>query len=342
MIVGNEPIKLRTSRVIWITWENQRRSVELASALGAKLFLLAQSSSDIPNRALRYTWLSLKTLRAIWSASPRLVFAQNPSLFLAALLCVTRKLLNFKLIVDRHSSFKFDKSGSFKWKLFHAVSWFTIRNADLTVVTNAFLAGVVRDNGGRPFVLQDKLPTLTTGRASKLPNLCNAVMICGFGEDEPVLEMIEAARNLPLGWHLSITGKPSAYIQAWLKENVLPEQVEFCGFLPERDYQTLLRSADLLITLTRNEHTLNCGAYEATTLGKPMVLSNTRAIREYFNKGAEYCNPNSDSISAALLRATQNKSRLADEATLLRSELNSSWLHKFADLVDTANALIAK
>jgi len=323
---------------IWITWERQRRSIELANAVGAKLFVLAESSSVISSRLLRYVWLSFKTFRVLLRESPSVVFAQNPSIFLAALLSTVKDVFGFKLIVDRHSNFKFDKTKGLKWKTFHLFSRYTIRRADLTIVTNEYLAGVVESAGGRPFVLQDKLPDLHLAQERRL-EAATLVLVSGFGADEPILEVLEAARSLPDGWQLLITGNSKRFLETRLNGCKVPDNVSFCGFLSEEDYQSTLRSADLLMVLTKNDHTLTCGAYEAVALGKPSVLSNTEAIRGYFTKGAEYCDPSPESISGACLRAIENREQLAQQSVLLRSELQRSWPRTFAGLIEYVSGL---
>ena len=59
------------------------------------------------------------------------------------------------------------------------------------------------------------------------------------------------------------------------------------GYLPDDEYIALLKSADVIIVLTSQDHTLTCGSYESIVLGKPMVLTDTEAIKNHFNKGSE-------------------------------------------------------
>ena len=63
-------------------------------------------------------------------------------------------------------------------------------------------------------------------------------------------------------------------------------------FLPvtcqKDEYVSMLYSVDATIDLTNRENCLVCGAYESVAAGKPMILSKTQALMEYFNKGAVY------------------------------------------------------
>jgi glycosyltransferase involved in cell wall biosynthesis len=324
---------------IWITWERQRRSIELSEALDARLYVLAESSGDIPNRLLRYARLSAKTIRAIRENKPQVVFVQNPSICLAVLTCLLKNIFNYTLVVDRHSNFKFDKPLTIKWRLFHWLSRYTLRTADLTIITNPYLAQVVEAAGGTPFILQDKLPTLDLGKSQPSAGVDNIVFVSSFGGDEPTLEVIAAAKELPSGWRLGITGNARKFIKNKPADCIVPDNVDFLGFLAEDAYQSALGSAELILVLTNNDHTLTCGAYEAVTLGKPMVLSDTRAIRDYFVKGAEYCKTDAGSISQALLKAIENRDRLQAESIELKTELETSWQLEFQKLMDIVSTL---
>src|SRR5690606_11646171 len=100
MFRENEKIKAS----YWITWEDHRRSRELASAIGAEYVCLLHSG----DRYIRYPILSLKTIIFLFKTKPTLVFCQNPSIVLNTLLCLMRLIFRFGLITDRHSNFKFD------------------------------------------------------------------------------------------------------------------------------------------------------------------------------------------------------------------------------------------
>jgi len=71
---------------IWITWEKQRRSIELAKAFAAKLYVFILPEEGFLNSFYRYCLLSLKTTRTIVRIKPRVVFSQNTSIILASLL----------------------------------------------------------------------------------------------------------------------------------------------------------------------------------------------------------------------------------------------------------------
>lgn len=318
---------------IWITWERQRRSIELSKEFQTKLFEMPDMSSPY----LRYLALSLKTLLVLVRESPKTVFAQNPSLILAFLLCCVKKIFKFRLVIDRHSNFKFDKNQkALKWRLFNFISNFTIRKADLTIVTNDYLLSYINKLGGNGYVLQDKLPELNLGSKKKLQGGKNVVFVSSFSDDEPLEEVIGAFRLLGKDWYLYITGKKRNSKQI---PNKLSPNIILTGYLPDRDYQSLLLSCDVVLVLTKQEHTLTCGAYECVYLRKPFVASSTDAITKYFSKGVVYCEANRESIYHAIRRLILENDNLEREIKILKDDLIYDWKKRFNNLVYKINGL---
>lgn len=315
---------------IWITWEDHRRSRELAKAFGSKYMCLIHDGHML----VRYFVLSMKTLNLILKVRPKVVFCQNPSIVLNFLLVIFKKIFNYKLIVDRHSNFKFrfQNSKNPKWLLFNYLSKVTLKKSDLIIVTNEFLRSYVESLGGKAAVLEDKLPHLNYIGTTKLEGQVNFVFISTFSDDEPIIEIAEAAQNLPDFIKIYITGNYRKYRKLDLLNKINKGNLIFTGFLPETNYQSLLNSADIIVVITDQEHTLTCGAYEAVELEKPMVLSNTSCIKNYFNKGAIYSTPTSEGLASSLLAAIEKRTILEQEVTTLKSELIQDWNLKFAKL----------
>jgi len=323
--------------MLWITWENHRRSNELSKALGVQLFTLLYRGSYLE----KVLFLSLKTAALLLRLRPRRVIAQNPSMVLSALLCFLKPFFGYKVIVDRHSNFKFETQDSpkLKYRVFHYLSRYTVRKADLTIVTNEFLKGIVQKWGGRGFVLQDKLPELPYGEAkpSQLIGRHNITYICSFSDDEPVDEVLEAARSLDKSIVMHVTGNPREYLSR-VKDGI-PENVVFTGFLPERDYQSLLGASDAIVALTRDEHLLLCGAYEAISLGKPLILSDTNCLRGYFTGGPLFTTNKSLDIAKALRHVVEEKVGIAGRIRLLRGRLMGRWGLSFTELAALVRGL---
>ena len=83
---------------LWIAWESQRRSIELARKFNCVLYIFEYEGY------LRYPKCILKTLLILKKLKPEILFVQNPSMVLAALACSYKILSGVFLVVDRHSN----------------------------------------------------------------------------------------------------------------------------------------------------------------------------------------------------------------------------------------------
>jgi glycosyltransferase involved in cell wall biosynthesis len=149
--------------------------------------------------------------------------------------------------------------------------------------------------------------------------------VCSFARDEPYLAVLEASRLIDPEIGIYITGDPRARLdlRAW------PDHVVFCGRVPWERYDQLLRSVNGVIDLTTREHCLVCGAYEAVTAGKPMILSRTGTLMSYFNRGAVFTDNQASSsphsICRAIVELRSREAELQAEVAILRRELTQDW-----------------
>lgn len=321
---------------IWITWESQRRTNELSKALDIPLFKFINTN----NRIIRYFILSCKTIKTLYAAKPKKVIVQNPSIVLAFLVCALKKFFDYKVIVDRHSNFHVPalKSKKIKTWLFLFFSTYSIRNAELTIITNLYLKTLVETLGGTGFVLQDKLPMLTQSSSLPLKGKYNLVCTCSFNSnDEPFLEIIEAANMIPADVCIYITGN---YRNEYPKlDKEIPKNIILTSFLTEEEFQSLLYCCDIVVALTTADHTLLCSAYEAASINKPIILSKKPELIDYFYKGAVYTENNASHIATAIKEAILKINSLKDQIKELKHELDNKWNIRFSELKSIINNL---
>ena len=310
-------------RAIWISWERHRRSRELARALSIPLYEIISAGPRIWRRLICAT----RTVWLLVCARPSLLFVQNPSVQLAYIAGRLKPLLGYTLVVDRHSNFDFADT---EHGLFNHLSNYTIRKADLTIVTNEVVAGLVEGKGGRALVLQDLLPALRPCAPAPPDARTRVVYICSFLPDEPVEEMLGAAGRLGEDFHVYVTGRATKEFED-LARSARPG-LTFTGFIPEEEYVSLLCAASVVVVLTKRENTLLCGAYEGVSLRKPLVLSNQVVLREYFKKGVVLTENAPDSIEAAIRKAARERDRLGAELAELVPELKADWASRFEGL----------
>lgn len=300
-------------KVIWLAWERHRRTLGLCYYLGITPTIF---ESTLP-RIVKYPYLICKSWFLIRRKKPRILVVQNPSIVLTLLACFLKRLYKFRLIIDAHNA-GLIPDNYFLQKLKFLYTYF-VREADLTVVTNEGLAKLAEQRKGSPFILPDCLPKTPLCQKTRLKGKRNVVYICTFGQDEPFEEVIEAGRILSDNVVIYVTGDLKKAPKNILSET--PPNIIFTGYLEEKDYWQLLFSADLILDLTHRENCLVCGAYEAVAIGTPMVLSDKRAIREYFTKGVLYTGNDCKSIQRSILQGLNQIEDMKASLYTFRSEL---------------------
>ena len=305
---------------LWITWEDQRRNRELSKAIGAKLFEFKEID-QIRNPFCRYFLGIVRTLKVVLREKPGIVFGQNPSLMLSLFLVCAKRLLGFKVIIDAHNAGIFPAEGSSA--LLMRISRFIQRYADVIIVTNEGLRQHVIANKGRGFILQDKIPKIPpVVELQQLKGKINLLFICSYAADEPYEAVIEAAAGLPEDICIYITGN---YKKANLAPVAMPPNVKLTGFVPVKEFETLLQSVDATIDLTAREDCLVCGAYESVAVEKPMILSDTKALRDYFYAGAVYTVHTVVAIQKAVIELVDRKEELTAQITRLKEDRIIVW-----------------
>jgi glycosyltransferase involved in cell wall biosynthesis len=212
------------------------------------------------------------------------------------------------------------------------------RKSDITIVTNTGLEDVVKQNRGSAMILPDPLPQIdnTFLNKKKLGDQFSICFICTFHSDEPYESVFNAMKEVPSSVSLYVTGKISSKIDT----TRLSSNIRLMGFLPEPEFWSLLYSVDVIMDLTTRENCLVCGAYEGTALKKPLILSDTRATRDYFCTGAIYVQPDTRSIIDGINRAIEKNSTLKNEILELNVKLQNQYLEMVDALKGKANNLV--
>lgn len=319
---------------IWITWENQRRSIVLAKKFGCRLHLIEERG------VLRYPKSIFRTLRIVMKEKPDVLFVQNPSMVLAAFACICRMIMKIPLVVDRHTTFLLNKKdwNIIKIFIFRTLHRFTIKHADITIVTNNFLANLVEELGGKPFVLPDMIPELRYTQHEVLKGKFNILLISSFASDEPVKEVLEASRQFENeGINIYITGNSNK-----LDKNVLqsaPSNVVFTGFLDEQDYVNMLFSVDVVMVLTTSDACMLCGCYEAISAERPLITSDKDVLTDYFTD-AVFVDNTAMGIAEGIRKVFERKSYYQDRIMQLKTRLVPEWEERYDDLEGRIHSLM--
>ena len=180
---------------VWLTWLPHRRTESVCAEWDVPIEIFSGGTrKGVLRRAIQ---IGATFWRLAW-AKEEVIFVQNPSFGLTVVACVVKRIKNFRLVVDAHNDGvrPFNRQGWFSRLL---TGW-VLRTPEFTIVTNEALAEDVRSAGGCPVVLPDPLPCLAVRTDSdgvdSVPAGPYVFVVSTFAPDEPISEILEAARQL--------------------------------------------------------------------------------------------------------------------------------------------------
>lgn len=312
-----------------LTWDPVcTRSVSLAAHMGKPLHTIHYLKYRRPLLApVKYPMQFVATMRRLGRLRPDVTLVSNPPPFAALTAWLHHRMHGGHFVVDAHTGVFLEP----KWKPFAPLNRFLMRRAALTLVTNKGLCDIVERWGGRPFILPDPLPTLSPASV-RFPfeaNRFNVSAVFSFYEDEPVDEFL-AVRQLPEDMRIFVTGDSSRAA----RRNLSPS-VHLTGFLDRPMYDALLQQSDAAVVLCTRPHTMLCGAYEAAAAGKPLVTSESDAMRSEFRRGTVFVENTTAGIERGLREIRDRHATLAREMQALAAEMASTWSTTFKACFDT-------
>ena len=313
------------SKRLFISWEpSNSRSATLAHEFGAHCEFVHYLALKRPWLApLKYVMQAFKTWKVLRGLRPTIVFAQNPPLFAPLAIWMYCRPKRIPLILDSHTGVFLEP----KWRWLSGLHGFLARRAAVSIVTNDHLGSMVESWGGRYFVFPD-VPTEFPDAEFIDDRPENLVLVVNsFSYDEPLDEVIKAARQMP---HVTfaITGDVRRCSREIL--DAKPDNVRFTGFVSRTEYVNLLYSARAAVVLTKENFTMQRGAYEAMSLGVPIVTSDWPILRETFYKGTVHTDNTAASIVAALKQILSNEEEFKSAIAKLKRERRAIWADKLA------------
>jgi glycosyltransferase involved in cell wall biosynthesis len=311
------------------------RSEEIAEALGGEARCFYRRGRFGPLSVIaHYGRSAVATLRYLRERRPRAVIATNPPIFPGLIAWAWARGRGARLALDSHPG-GFGLQGDRVSALLQPVHAFLARRAATTLVTDARLAGRVSDWGGRAHILHEAPVDRRAEPSDQLRRRPRVLFVCVFQRDEPVEEVLEAARRCPeLDVHVTgdLAKCPSKVRQ------VAPTNVRFTGFLTGDDYEEAVLGADLVLALTTEPSSVVRAGYEAVYAERPLVVSDWPALREVFPHAVHVSN-DAPGIAAGLRWAVAEHERLvrlAPEALALQRARWDDQLAALRAVIDPA------
>lgn len=322
--------KTSNPKTLIVVWSRHSpRATNLAAALGCKVSFQYETGMNKRWQApFRYFVQAAKTWRTLQAEKPDAVIARTPPVFgplvVAAWCAVKRK--HFVLDCD---------TGTFhspKWKWAGFLHRWLARRAMTTLVIDQAALRKVQSWKVSVSSFQDKVPVMVPPASSiGSQGQLRVAVISSFDVDEPVAELLDAARLLP---HVTFyhTGDPERASSKLLENK--PKNVILTGFLRGGDYTGLLKNVHGLVVLTNEPNALNCGAYEAMAIEKPAVVSDWDEMRNYFSRGFIHVKNTPPAIAAGITKMLDELPILTGEIRQLRVMREAEWQQKFEKLAD--------
>ncbi len=307
------PVPRRATGVVIAWMPVSQRSATIADRLGYDLHLVGRPGFRTPWTApLAYPIAALQTAWFLARRRPRAIIVAVPPIIAPLVVLPIAAVLRASLALDVHSGAMLDR----RWRWSVGILKQMNRRATTAIVTLPSLAVDLAAPRGRVIVVPDPLPALSaqTEPAPDDRDSPLVVAVCGWGDDEPIDALVAAARGE--SWNLTLTGRARRALD-------LPPNVSLSGFLSTDNYVSLVSGADAVVVLTTREDTLLSGAWEALALGRPLIVSDTKALRQTFGDGVTYVAPHAGAITDAVQRTLADPSA-AQRTRALRTTLGAA------------------
>jgi glycosyltransferase involved in cell wall biosynthesis len=313
---------------LYVAWINfQRRQVSMAPHFGFELlFLPVDRKVGLARKAAQYLRNSWQTLQALREKRAEAVWVQLPQVPLMWVALLYRALFNRRasVIADCHN-----KMFRAPWSRFpFGVS--CLKFCDIVLVHNddvlqqALALGVPRD---KVSVVEDPPATFEErGECRIFKEIPRPWLVfpAGFGDDEPLKELLQAASAVP-EFSFLITGNDKNCRDQKLIAHA-PGNVHFLGFLSRDDFDSLITGCDAVVALTRFDGIQLSVCGEAVGAGKPMVLADTSTLRRLFPCGSIFVRPDdATAIAWGAKQVMAANAELKEFVLREREEITSKW-----------------
>lgn len=273
----------------------------------------------------KYAGQAWRTWRILRRERPAAVFVMVPPVFAALVVWAYCALHRAQFVLDAHTAAFLHP----RWRAWQWLQRLVSRRAATTIVTNEHLAGVVRAGGGRATLVPDVPVRFAAIEPLERTTEFLVAVVCSFNYDEPVVEMLNAARALP-GVKFMMTGNPNR-LSSELKANK-PANLTLTGFMPDAAYAGLLTSADAVMSLTTRDHTMLRAAYEAIYQGTPVIVSDWPLLRSAFDEGSVHVGNIASAIAEGIRKMERDHAAYRAGAMRLRERKLERWTATLAEL----------
>ncbi len=323
----------RIACIAWVREDSRSRSIARALGGESRTFydLGLQAKSLVP---LRYLLSAVRTVAYLVRRRPRAVMVQAPPVPAVAIAWAWSRLSGVPLLIDSHPASFGTEPARVDRVMRPLLAWLVPRAVGC-IVTTPRLGEQISRWGGRPLVVHEAPMPWEHAIG---PRGCSAerrvLFVCTFAPDEPVMEVLNAARRVP-DVTFAITGDlrrlPDKARQA------APDNVQWVGYLAGDDYVAALARADVIMSLTMRPESVARSAHEGVDALRPMVISGGPHMRDLFPY-AVFVENEPESIAAGVADALGRCEELSAQAIEARAAQHRRWDQQLAEIQSALSA----
>jgi len=313
------------SDTIFIAWNQiSRRSEEFSKQILAEYINLGRVEGSLITRSIRLISNFIKSYFLFLEKKPNIIITFHAHPFITLVAIIYKQFFNCKVIADLHSAAYLDYY-QFPLKFINRWIW---ERTDILLIHNKMAFTLFNQKipgfSKKLFILEDPIPERSNIPKNNVNNSdsLNGVLINRFSKDEPIDIFLRKIKDLE-GVNIFITGD-------FTKTEISQEKLkgpnyELTGFLSDDDYWELLSNANFIIALTTREYTLLSAGYEAIALEKPLIISGTNTLKNYFNDNVIYFDIFNDDIQILVNKVRADIDSLNKKMKKLKISKTEDW-----------------
>jgi glycosyltransferase involved in cell wall biosynthesis len=335
----SKPSPFKQLYLAWLPF--QRRQISMAPFFGFDTIFMPLGLAPRLLRPVQYLAHWMRTQGLLWRERPDVVWCQLPQTPLLSAAIWRRRWIDRRLrvVADCHNPMFAPP-----WSRWPGATRL-LNRADLVLVHTEPAAEVARKLGVSPRLIRilSDAPAEISEAAVAPPVIGNryVLFLTGFNPDEPIAQLQQAARLAP-DILFCVTGDTRrAAGRHDLRAS--PPNMRFLGFLDAATLDVAIRSASVVLCLTKNDDEQSSSVAEAVGAGRPLVVSDTPVLRAMLPQGAIFVSTfDPASIAAGCHKALAHAARLEVECAALLRTWTRRWNTQAAPLRNHVRALAGR
>ena len=288
---------------LFLVWKQyQRRPEVLATLINSQPIFIPHLFKNKYFRPFDYLIKLVISIKEILIKNPSFIFAQCPPTYSV----LPASIAGVPYIIDAHNPL-------FQTKMWQKIPFakYLINNATAVIVHNSEMVEFVKKNypSIRLFNIADPIQVISSSQQRQEKQI---LVIASFDPwDEPIDLIIESIEELS-DYTFIITADINKLPLETSKRLQQLHNVRLTGFLPTKDYHSVLCSSVAALVLTSSNATQPSGACEALSSDTQLIVSKTSLTEELFGEWAILVDNSKESIVRAVNSLSLKEIDLSD------------------------------